>query len=211
MRVELCSACGAPIAAGEARCSACGASSPRALVARRKRRIAPPRAFRLDERVEGEVYVARVRGDPLVALSALVLCVLWDALVLVLYVVALEIDTWALAVIGLVPLGIGALVTHRMLVVLMNRGELRIGDRVRFRSGPVPFGGRLDVALEQVKSFSAVVRRSFSSFARYRVVVRLASGSEHAIDVGAPDARSAAYVAASFEDALRRAKERVSP
>jgi hypothetical protein len=165
-----------------------------------------PEGLRLDESVEAGVYQALLRPNRAAAVSLLAFAAVWDGFLFFWYSTAIASHAWGMTLFPVLHLGAGFFITHKALVALLNTRRIHIGDgRVRVTNGPVPAGGTLDRAVDDVDGFS-VVQTSTSRSVSYGVRVNLADGTSKKLDVGTTDKGACDYVAASLNDALGRWK-----
>ena len=211
MRV-ICPSCKAAIpgadidlARGAAVCRPCGEVVPLPGVQSAAAiRAYKPASLRMEERVDGDAYVATLAPNRLAAFPLLFFCLFWDGFLAVWYAMAIGHGVWLFALFGLGHLAVGVYVTHQALVTLLNVRTLRLGDgRVSFRSSPVPLAGNLDAALDEVDAF-AMVSRSNRGAVTHVLVANLVNGTQRKLGFTTSDPAQVAYVVDSFNDALRR-------
>jgi hypothetical protein len=154
------------------------------------------------EHLDAESYVATMRPNHPALAPGLLFCVFWDFFLVVWYGTVLSSHSWSSAAFGLGHLAVGVWLTHAVLVAIFNVRTLRIGDgRIVFRSRPIPFGGRLDVAMDDVDRFEAVERKTRRSSVHV-VVVNMKNGTSSRIDVVTTDPDGTRRIAESFNEAL---------
>ncbi len=167
-----------------------------------------PEGVRLAEDLDGEEYVATIGPNTMSALPGVVFCLVWDGFLVLWYWIAIRSGAWFMGLFAVLHLGAGIYVTHQTLVGLFNVRTLRVGaGRVTFRSAPIPFAGKLDASVDDLDGFAVVevpTRRSIN----HQVVANFKNGASRKLDVVTTEFDGTRYIAASFNDALRRARDR---
>ncbi|HRG98795.1 MAG TPA: hypothetical protein PLR99_21235 [Polyangiaceae bacterium] len=170
-------------------------------------RLFRPESYRLVEQIAGSRYEATITPNRLAAAPLLFFCLFWDTFMAVWYAIAIAGHIWAMALFGLLHLGVGLHLTHKAIAGLFNTRRLVIdADKVTWKSGPVPDRGNTQVPLELVAGFA--VRESAGSKATtFKVGMNLADGTVRELEVEASDRPTAEYAASCFEEGLRLAKQ----
>jgi len=196
------------LAKGVGVCRPCGeiVALPRAEVIAAEK-LVRPEDVRMEERADGDGYVATIPPNRGAAIPALFFCLFWDGFLAFWYWKAIQSGTPGMMLFPVLHLAAGVYITHAMLVGMFNVRTLRIADgRVTYRSGPIPLAGKLDVRVDEIESFTSVEQSGRTT--TWAVAANLTRGAQKKIDVVTNDVMGTRWIAASFSDALARAKER---
>ncbi|NOU26363.1 MAG: hypothetical protein HOO96_00530 [Polyangiaceae bacterium] len=174
-----------------------------------------PESFRLIEQGDGDNYEAAVPPSRLATLPLLFFTLFWDGFMVMWYGIAIAKGIWPMALFGLLHLGVGIFLSHKVLVGMFNTPRLRIADgRMKFTNGPIPAAGRLDAPVADVDAF-AVVEGATSSRSgtttTFSLVANMGNGTSKTFALFLPDRACAEYVAQRFNAALAEAKTRALP
>jgi len=175
------------------------------MIAASESRLHRPANLRFDESIDAGDYVASMPPNRLPALPLLFFCMFWDGFLYVWYSNALSHRVWLMIVFPLLHVGVGVAITHNALVSLLNTRTFRIaGGRVTYRSGPIPFAGKLDVRIDEIDSFT--IEQKSAESTSYALVANLEGGVQKKLDVVTNDRDGTSYIATSLNDALERAR-----
>ncbi len=166
----------------------------------------PTRGYRDNDRALRPARFERRWFAP-VAVFMVFFCLAWDSFLAVWWFMALRSGHYGMAVFTLGHVVAGAWMTYSTASTLVNRSVLTLTDEaVSVRHGPLPWGGNVTLAREDVRQWYCVEgakqpRGVLSASGRYRLMALLRDGSSREL-WSLPDAQTALFLKHELSDRM---------